>query len=470
MAARPLPEVAAPHSAPYIEELHEFLATSGVPFGSADDLALVTERLHEPGHFGDDLSSLVRSFILREGGAMPHAQLLELLALGIAGPEAVANPQPHREPIRQLLLFVATVMRHPWNVPPGQRGDREHIASPTESIARNPEPSDESVYESIHEPIHEPIYERIDEPIHEPIAPKSAAESQPEVVAGPIAPPPPAPPTPIPPPHTVPEPSPPPSAIAAALVESRLMSSRVGPARPDPILLLRTAEQPRSQLNPESEPDPGPTFDAGPDRSSPVFRNLLLTAGAAAFAAALFFVYRARSPAVEFRNLPLPAVTKAPAIRSPAAQPSAAQPQPVASTRPAPTQPAPTMRLYTGTSHPPKPSAYGEPLNSRPGHHPQRALTWTYPEPRPPAATAAPATSTPAASAHPASPAAQPTQPRAAAPTVYSPYNPGPYVPYAPSPNDNRYAPYSPSGGNAAPIVRQPPHDPDGAIVGGHSN
>ena len=70
MATRPLLEPAAcPVFAPYIEELHEFLATDGLPFGSPADLAAVTDRLRQRGPFSDDLSSLVRSWVLREGGA-----------------------------------------------------------------------------------------------------------------------------------------------------------------------------------------------------------------------------------------------------------------------------------------------------------------------------------------------------------------------------------------------------------------
>ena len=86
---------ASPVFAPYIEELHEFFATNGLPFGSPADLAAVTDRLRQPGPFSDDLSSLLRSIVLREGGAMPHAQLLEILTLAIAGHEAVdACPSP----------------------------------------------------------------------------------------------------------------------------------------------------------------------------------------------------------------------------------------------------------------------------------------------------------------------------------------------------------------------------------------
>ena len=119
MATRPLLEPAAcPVFAPYIEELHEFLATDGLPFGSPADLAAVTDRLRQRGPFSDDLSSLVRSWVLREGGAMPHAQLIEILTLAIAGPETATTQQQYSEPLRQLFAFVAGVMRRPWSQPP----------------------------------------------------------------------------------------------------------------------------------------------------------------------------------------------------------------------------------------------------------------------------------------------------------------------------------------------------------------
>ena len=51
MATRPLPEAVESRYAPYIQELHEFFATSGVPFGSPDDVVLVADRLQEKGSF-----------------------------------------------------------------------------------------------------------------------------------------------------------------------------------------------------------------------------------------------------------------------------------------------------------------------------------------------------------------------------------------------------------------------------------
>jgi TonB family protein len=123
MGALPTTEPAALRYAAYIEELHEFLATSGVRFGTPQDLVALVPRLSNANPFSDDLSSLVRSFVLRQGGAMPHAVLVEILAAAIAGPGIVHAPQESAEPLRQLLKFVAGVMRRPWNVPPGEQAE-----------------------------------------------------------------------------------------------------------------------------------------------------------------------------------------------------------------------------------------------------------------------------------------------------------------------------------------------------------
>jgi hypothetical protein len=92
------------------------------------------ERLHAPGTFSDDLSSLVRSFVLRQGGAMPHAQLMEILSFAIAGPEMALSPQQYRGPLRELFAFVGGVMRRPWNVPPGDRFEAEIVRFPGDGV------------------------------------------------------------------------------------------------------------------------------------------------------------------------------------------------------------------------------------------------------------------------------------------------------------------------------------------------
>jgi TonB family protein len=406
MATRPLPEAAAgSRFAVYVDELHEFLATNRMPFGSPDDLAPVIERLREPGPFPDDLSSLVRSFILRQGGAMPHAQLLEILTLAIAGPEVVDNPQRYGEPIRQLLGFVAGIMRRPWNVPPGEIVPFPGAESSTELAARK----------------------------------------QPEIIAEPDTPAPPIPapihPTPasIPPPQSTPEPSPPPSAIAAALVESKLMSQlpefapKPETPQPEPVIFLRAAAS-----------EPAVDSDAEPNRRTSIFRNILAaTAGTAALATIAFLVYNARKPA-----------------ENASVQPIAANSQPAAIQPPSPQTQSAAQPFYTGISHPPKPSAEPAPVDSVPDRQPQ-PLNWIYPEPNPPESTAEVVTPEPTTSAQPESPAPaeiarQPAKPQTTASNDY--------VPYSPSAADSGYAPYNnATPAPPAPIVRR---SADSRIVG----
>jgi hypothetical protein len=311
MATRPLPEAAAgPLLAPYIEELHEFLATNGLPFGSPADLAAVTDRLRQPGPFSDDLCSLLRSFVLRQGGVMPHAQLLEILTLAIAGPETATNPQ-YSEPLRQLLAFVAGVMRRPWNRPPGEPA--EIVPFPTNTAARAT-----------------------------------------DVAAEPIAPPP----------------------SATHLAESRRISPP--PEQPsrkalpsEPVLFLRSIATPLPDL-----------AAAVPLRLSTLLHDLLIaTAGAVALGAVLVLADHARKPAGDYRVGSLLTNSHKPASQRP----------PTASTPPGQ---IPQPLFFTGTTHPPKPSAYGAPLQAHPAHHSRTpALTLTYSEPNPPDSAASPTTS-----------------------------------------------------------------------------
>ncbi len=123
MGALPIPEPIGLRYAPYIQELREFFAFSGLKFGSPDDVFAVIERIQTSPAFAEDLSSLVRAAILREGGSMPQGQLLEILAVAVGGTEMEHAPQTDRQPLRQLLAFIAGVLRRPWNLPPGERSE-----------------------------------------------------------------------------------------------------------------------------------------------------------------------------------------------------------------------------------------------------------------------------------------------------------------------------------------------------------
>ena len=110
----------SPHST-YVEELQELFASTGLPCGSPADIVAIVQRMQEPGAFPDELRFIVRSIILREGGFMPHAQLMEILALAIGGPEIERAPQQYQQSLRQLLTFVTGVLHQPVELPPGHR-------------------------------------------------------------------------------------------------------------------------------------------------------------------------------------------------------------------------------------------------------------------------------------------------------------------------------------------------------------
>ncbi|MGI4829839.1 MAG: energy transducer TonB [Janthinobacterium lividum] len=97
--------------APYVGDLHEFFATSGMPFGSPEDLVPFAAGIAEPGSFRDDMCSIVRSIIYRENKTIPIVDLLQLLVVAAGGPRVDDTAADLHEPIRQLLSFVREVYR-----------------------------------------------------------------------------------------------------------------------------------------------------------------------------------------------------------------------------------------------------------------------------------------------------------------------------------------------------------------------
>lgn len=123
MASRAFPEPAEVRFSPYVAELREFYTDCHQHWGAPEDILALAERLRRPGNFAEDMSSLIRSIVLREGGFMPHTQLLEILAVATGGQMMERAPQQYRQPLLQILSFVTAVMKRPWNLPPGERED-----------------------------------------------------------------------------------------------------------------------------------------------------------------------------------------------------------------------------------------------------------------------------------------------------------------------------------------------------------
>src|SRR6185437_17070642 len=66
------------------------------------------------------LAALVRSMVLREGGSIPRTDLLEIVAIAIAGPRMDPAGEELQHAVRQLLTFLHGALRRPWNEPPGE--------------------------------------------------------------------------------------------------------------------------------------------------------------------------------------------------------------------------------------------------------------------------------------------------------------------------------------------------------------
>ena len=310
MATRPLPEAVESRYAPYIQELHEFFATSGVPFGSPDDVVLVADRLQEKGSFSEDLGSLIRSMVLREGGAMPHAQLLEILSLAIAGPELALAPQQYRDPLRQLLSFISGVMRRPWNVPSSENA--EVVPFPTANT---------------------------------PTADTPARTSEPETFAPRVA-------------------------IFEKMRDEQMRNQH---AEPLPRTVEMPIHERSDTVARESTRAVASAMGAAPRRLTRLQRNLLLGAGGImALAAILTFLMRPTTPAEVFQVGPAPTQVAAPAhiAVNGRVSPRPAQPeQPVASSASPSPASSPAVSGAIQDTAPAKPSANGQSdyqLNRRP--------------------------------------------------------------------------------------------------------
>lgn len=114
------PKDLAVRFAPYIEELHDVFVMHGVRYGSPDDICQLTERLQKPSSLNEELAALVRSMVLREGGSIPRTDLLEIVAIAIAGPRMDPAGEELQPSVRQLLSFLHAALRRPWNEPPGE--------------------------------------------------------------------------------------------------------------------------------------------------------------------------------------------------------------------------------------------------------------------------------------------------------------------------------------------------------------
>ena len=114
------PKDLAVRFAPYIEELHDVFAMHGLHYGAPENMCELAAKLDADGPLNEEAASLVRSMVLREGGSIPRTDLLEILAIAIAGPHMDTAGEELHQPVRQLLAFLHSALRRPWNEPPGE--------------------------------------------------------------------------------------------------------------------------------------------------------------------------------------------------------------------------------------------------------------------------------------------------------------------------------------------------------------
>src|ERR1019366_965417 len=143
----------------------------GMHYGSAEDLHALIGLLDD-APFAEDLSSMVRSIVLREGGSVPRADLLEVVAVAISGPNVDQAGQELQQSIRYLLSFLDSVLRKPWNEPPTEASPR-----PAKKTLEFPAPKVEPAFVR-----PESIYSKFERSRPDPPPPKLSLirESEPE--------------------------------------------------------------------------------------------------------------------------------------------------------------------------------------------------------------------------------------------------------------------------------------------------
>jgi len=101
---------------PYVEELREFLTMHGLHVGSSDDLRPFSEKLSLGGVFRDDMQSMIRSIIFREGGGIPRAELLRIVTAAVGGADVDDLSRDAVVPVQTIMKFLSQVMRVRWGM------------------------------------------------------------------------------------------------------------------------------------------------------------------------------------------------------------------------------------------------------------------------------------------------------------------------------------------------------------------
>ena len=134
MGAPPKSEYVERRDMPYVEELREFLMMHGLHFGSSDDLRPFSEKLSLGGVFRDDMQSMIRSIIFREGGGIPRAELLRIVTAAVGGADVDDLSRDAVVPVQTIMKFLSEVMRARWGMSETEANEsRENVSDTLEA-------------------------------------------------------------------------------------------------------------------------------------------------------------------------------------------------------------------------------------------------------------------------------------------------------------------------------------------------
>lgn len=138
MGALPKSEYVERKDMPYVEELREFFTMHGLRFGCSDDLQPFAEKLSLGGVFRDDMQSMIRSIIFREGGGIPRAELLRIVTVAVGGADVDDSSREAVVPVQTILKFLSQVMRTRWGMSETEANESREDVSDTLEASEAP--------------------------------------------------------------------------------------------------------------------------------------------------------------------------------------------------------------------------------------------------------------------------------------------------------------------------------------------
>ena len=139
------PEGTAERYDGYVAELREFFASRSVRFGKPEDVVPFAALVSQPGPFGDEMGSMLRSILYTEDERLSREDLLMLVTLAVGDAPLQSGMPGIDDALRQLFRFVHAAMRQRGSfIPPEAAGEPggEELVSPGAASMQNagPEP------------------------------------------------------------------------------------------------------------------------------------------------------------------------------------------------------------------------------------------------------------------------------------------------------------------------------------------